>query len=105
MWAKEGSKYSRDPVRVRGADGDRGHAVYTVGGYAFDKFMLILPAAASRNIATNGRRYTLYAVEELVSGVSVLILSFYLNTSAAAIAWCSAALYFVTLGLRAVMHR
>ena len=42
----------------------------------------------------------------LVSGVSGLILSFYLNTSAgAAIVLCSAALYFVTLGLRAVMHR
>ena len=69
--------------------------------------MLILPAAASRNIATNSRRYTLYAVAiSLVSGVSGLILSFYLNTSAgAAIVLCSAALYFVTLGLRAVMHR
>lgn len=69
--------------------------------------MLILPAAASRNIATNSRRYTLYAVViSLVSGVSGLILSFYLNTSAgAAIVLCSAALYFVTLGLRVVMHR
>lgn len=69
--------------------------------------MLILPAAASRNIATNSRRYTLYAVViSLASGVSGLILSFYLNTSAgAAIVLCSAALYFVTLGLRAVMHR
>lgn len=69
--------------------------------------MLILPAAASRNIATNSRRYTVYAIViSLVSGVSGLILSFYLNTSAgAAIVLCSAALYFVTLGLRVVARR
>ena len=35
---EQGSEYPRDRVRVRGADGDRGHAVHTVGGYAFDKF-------------------------------------------------------------------
>ena len=34
---EQGSEYSRDRVRVRGADGNRGHAVHTVGGYAFDK--------------------------------------------------------------------
>ncbi|MGN0743312.1 MAG: metal ABC transporter permease [Candidatus Fimadaptatus sp.] len=69
--------------------------------------MLILPAAAARNLARNSRQYALTAVGlSLVSGVTGLILSFYLNTSAgAAIVLCSAALYFVTLLLRTVTHR
>lgn len=69
--------------------------------------LLILPAAASRNIARNSRQYALIAVAiSIVSGVSGLILSFYLNTSAgAAIVLCASALYFVTLGLRALARR
>ena len=67
--------------------------------------LLILPAAASRNISGNSRSYTLLAVViSLVSGVTGLILSFYLNTSAgAAIVLCSAAIYFITLAIRVVM--
>ena len=69
--------------------------------------MLILPAAAARNLARNSRQYALTAVGlSVISGVTGLILSFYLNTSAgAAIVLCSAALYFVTLLLRTVTHR
>lgn len=69
--------------------------------------LLILPAAASRNVARDSRQYALVAVGlSLVAGVAGLILSFYLNTSAgAAIVLCSAALYFVTLWLRVLAHR
>ena len=69
--------------------------------------MLILPAAAARNLARNSRQYALTAVVlSVISGVTGLILSFYLNTSAgAAIVLCSAALYFVTLLMRTVTHR
>ncbi len=69
--------------------------------------LLILPAAASRNLARNSRQYALWAIVlGLISGISGLILSFYLNTSAgAAIVLCAAALYFATLCARVVTHR
>src|SRR5437763_12930018 len=47
--------------------------------------LLIVPAAAARNVAQNARQYVLYAVLiALVSGVAGLILSYYCNTATGA---------------------
>lgn len=64
--------------------------------------LLILPAAASRNVARNAAHYLrLSVLIAMVCGVTGLILSYYINTSAgAAIVLCCAAVYFVTLPLR-----
>ena len=64
--------------------------------------LLILPAAASRNVARNAAWYMrLSVLIALCCGVAGLVLSYYLNTSAgAAIVLCTAAVYFVTLPLR-----
>ena len=64
--------------------------------------LLILPAAASRNIARNAAAYLRDSVLiALFSGVAGLILSYYLNTSAgAAIVLVAACVYFATLPLR-----
>ena len=64
--------------------------------------LLILPAAASRNVARSAAGYMRMSVLiALVSGVVGLIASYYLNTSAgAAVVLCCAAVYFVTLPLR-----
>lgn len=64
--------------------------------------LLILPAAASRNVARNAAWYMrLSVIISLACGVLGLILSYYLNTSAgAAVVLCAAAVYFATLPLR-----
>ena len=64
--------------------------------------LLILPAAASRNVARSAAHYLrLSVLISVVSGVTGLILSYYINTSAgAAIVLCCAAVYFATLPLR-----
>ena len=64
--------------------------------------LLILPAAASRNIARSAAGYMRTSVIiALCCGVIGLALSYYLNTSAgAAIVLCCAAVYFVTLPMR-----
>lgn len=64
--------------------------------------LLVLPAAAARNIAGNVRRYHFYSVLiALFSGISGLIASYYWNTSTGAtIVLVSAVLYFVTFALR-----
>ena len=64
--------------------------------------LLILPAAASRNVARNASWYMrLSVVFSVVCGVAGLVLSYYLNTSAgAAIVLCAAVVYFATLPLR-----
>ncbi len=60
--------------------------------------LLILPAAASRNIAKNSRQYLLISViVSLVTGVAGLLTSFYADTSAGAtIVVMLAAVFFVT---------
>ena len=60
--------------------------------------LLILPAAAARNVAGSIRSYHgLSVLFSLVSGVSGLILSFYLDTSAGAtIVLCSAVIFAVS---------
>lgn len=64
--------------------------------------LLILPAAASRNVAKNAASYLrLSVLISVICGVSGLILSYYLDTSAgAAVVLCCAVMYFVTLPLR-----
>lgn len=64
--------------------------------------LLILPAAASRNVARNAAWYMrLSIVFSMVCGVLGLMLSYYLNTSAgAAIVLCAASVYFATLPMR-----
>lgn len=64
--------------------------------------LLILPAAASRNVAKNAAGYIRMSVLfSIFSGVAGLVLSYYLNTSAgAAVVMVAAALYFITLPLR-----
>lgn len=64
--------------------------------------LLILPAAAARNIAKNSRQYLVSSVIiSLVCGVSGLLISFYCDTSAGAtIVTVSAAVFFVTYLIR-----
>ena len=64
--------------------------------------LLILPAAASRNVARSAAGYMRMSVLiALVSGIVGLVASYYLNTSAgAAVVLCSSAIYFMTLPLR-----
>lgn len=64
--------------------------------------LLILPAAASRNVARNAAGYMrLSVLISMVCGVCGLALSYYLDTSAgAAVVLLCAAVYFVTLPLR-----
>lgn len=64
--------------------------------------LLVLPAAAARNVTVNARQYhTLSICFSLFSGIAGLILSYYLNTSTGAtIVVLSAVLYFITFALR-----
>lgn len=60
--------------------------------------LLILPAAAARNLAVNVRRYQgLSVLFSLIAGLSGLLLSYYLDTAAgAAIVICSALIFALT---------
>ncbi len=64
--------------------------------------LLVLPAAAARNVSTNARQYNLIALlVSIVSGVSGLILSYYFETATGAtIVLVSAIIYFATLVMR-----
>ena len=64
--------------------------------------LLILPAAASRNIASNVREYHLFSVLiSLFSGILGLILSYYINTATGpTIVIIAAMIFFLTLLLR-----
>lgn len=64
--------------------------------------MLVLPAAAARNVTRNVRQYHLVSVAAAaVSGLAGLILSYYCNTATGAtIVLVSAAWFFATLLLR-----
>jgi zinc transport system permease protein len=72
--------------------------------------LLILPAAAGRNLARSARSHALLSVLiAMLSGVAGLVLAFYWNTSAgAAIVLCAAAFYGVSLmilSLRKVLDK
>ncbi|MCJ7498154.1 MAG: metal ABC transporter permease [candidate division Zixibacteria bacterium] len=61
--------------------------------------LLVLPAAAARNLATNTRRYTLWSILiSVISGICGLILSYYCGTASSAtiIVFC-AVFYFMTV--------
>lgn len=64
--------------------------------------LLVLPAAAARNISTNSRQFTIVTLMiSILSGLTGLILSYYADTaSGATIVLVSAVIYFVTLLLR-----
>ena len=66
--------------------------------------LLILPAAAGRNIARSSRQHAVWSVVlALFSGVSGLSLSYYLDTSAgASIVLVSALCYVVSLAVRSI---
>jgi zinc transport system permease protein len=64
--------------------------------------LLVLPAAAARNVSTNAKQYNLVAlIVSIVSGVVGLILSYYFDmATGATIVIVSAVIYFITLALR-----
>jgi len=64
--------------------------------------LLILPAASSRNIAGNMRKYHLYSVIfSVFSGIAGLIISYYFNIpTGPMIVLISGSIYFITLLLR-----
>ncbi len=64
--------------------------------------LLVLPAAAARNLAQDVKHYHLYSVGiALFSGISGLILSYYINTAAGAtIVVIAAAVFFLTLYMK-----
>ncbi|HEY5585150.1 MAG TPA: metal ABC transporter permease [Ruminiclostridium sp.] len=64
--------------------------------------LLVLPAAAARNVSTNAKQYNIIALlVSIVSGVVGLILSYYFDTaSGATIVIVSSVIYFITLALK-----
>ena len=64
--------------------------------------MLVLPAAAARNISNNIRQYHFIAVFiALLSGITGLVMSYYWNTATGAtIVLFASALFFLTFALR-----
>ncbi|WP_024832606.1 metal ABC transporter permease [Ruminiclostridium josui] len=64
--------------------------------------LLVLPAAAARNVSTNARQYNIIALLiSFVSSIGGLIMSYYLDTATGAtIVIIAAVIYFITLGLR-----
>jgi len=69
--------------------------------------LLILPAAAARNLAGNTRQYVLYAVAiALVSGVSGLLISYYSDTaSGATIVMVAMGFYLLTLAVKTLRNQ
>ena len=64
--------------------------------------LLVLPAAAARNISKNVRQYHLFSVLiAIFSGITGLIISYYLNTvTGSTIVLVSSAIFFITLIVR-----
>jgi zinc transport system permease protein len=69
--------------------------------------LLILPAAAARNIAGNTRQYVALAVLlALLSGVGGLLISYYVDAaSGATIVLVAMGFYFLTLSLKLIQER
>ena len=69
--------------------------------------LLILPAAAARNVARSVPQHTLLSIVfSLFSGVAGLVLAFQLGTSVgAAVVLCAAALYFISYLARFFLKR
>ena len=68
--------------------------------------LLVLPAASSRNVAKNLKQYHLFSVLfALISGISGLVLSYYLGASVgAAISLCLALIFVFTFSFRKVRN-
>ena len=68
--------------------------------------LLVLPAASARNLDKNMRGYHVVSVLiSLVSGISGLIISYYMGTSAGAtIVLVSAAIFFITFFTNKIYH-
>lgn len=68
--------------------------------------MLVLPAAAARNVTNNVKQYHVFSIVfALFAGLAGLILSYYCNTATGAtIVLISSILFFITLGLKIRMH-
>lgn len=68
--------------------------------------LLVLPAASARNLVKNMRGYHVVSVLiSLVSGISGLIVSYYMGTSAGAtIVLVSAAIFFITFFTNKIYH-
>lgn len=68
--------------------------------------LLILPAAAARNISKNAARHALYSVLiGLLCGIFGLVAAYYLDTGVgAAVVLCAAAIYGISLPLRRLVH-
>ena len=68
--------------------------------------LLIVPAAAARNIANNARQYVLYAVAiSLFSGVAGLLGSYYCNTATgASIVLVTVFCFIATLGVKGLRN-
>lgn len=64
--------------------------------------LLILPAAASRNLASDSREYHLFSVIiSVFSGITGLIVSYYTSTAAGpTIVIIASIIFFITLGLK-----
>ena len=69
--------------------------------------LLVLPAAAARNVTNNVKQYHIVSVLiALISGVAGLILAYYFNMAAGAtIVVLSALIFFITLPLKAYFVR
>jgi zinc transport system permease protein len=69
--------------------------------------LLVLPAAAARNITGSVKSYTAAAVLlAMAAGISGLIGAYYANTAAgASIVLVSAVFFFITLALKSRMAR
>ena len=69
--------------------------------------LLILPAAAGRNLARNARQHAAISVLiALVCGIAGLLSAYYWDTSAgAAIVLYAAACYGISLGVRSLCNR
>lgn len=69
--------------------------------------LLILPAAAARNVAGNTRQYVVFAVAlSLASGVCGLLISYYADTaSGATIVLVAMGFYFLTLAAKALRRQ
>jgi zinc transport system permease protein len=67
--------------------------------------LLILPAAASRNISSNMREYHLFSVLiSVFSGITGLIISYFIGTATGpTIVIIASALFFLTLFLRSLI--
>ena len=69
--------------------------------------LLILPAAAARNVSRSAAQHALLSILfGLVSGVAGLVISYGMNTGVgAAVVLCAGLIYFVTLLIRRFMTK